>query len=165
MESGHDGGRAARRSRTRETYVTFRLDQLMGMRIDQLREVIDYPPEVMQPPGAPAFVRGILNLRRKLITIIDLRVLYGMTTYADLSQAKVLVVENDAEKFGLIVDAVENIVTIDAADKLTVPGVLLNQLDRALRNDMREVVELPDQRTLMLLDAAPLKERLSSQLH
>jgi purine-binding chemotaxis protein CheW len=46
-----------------------------------------------------------------------------------------------------------------------VPGVLLNQLDRALRNDMREVVELPDQRTLMLLDAAPLKERLSSQLH
>lgn len=164
VESTSDAGRAARRSRSRETYVTFRLDQLMGMRIDQLREVIDYPPEVMQPPGAPAFVRGILNLRRKLITIIDLRALYGMATYADMSHAKVLVVENDAEKFGLIVDAVENIVTIDAADKLTVPGVLLNQLDRALRNDMREVVELPDQRTLMLLDAAPLKERLSSQL-
>jgi purine-binding chemotaxis protein CheW len=136
----------------------------MGMRIDQLREVIDYPPEVMQPPGAPTFVRGILNLRRKLITIIDLRVLYGMASYADMSHAKVLVVENGAEKFGLIVDAVENIVTIDAGDKLTVPGVLLNQIDVALRNDMKEVVELPDRRTLMLLDAVPLKERLCSQL-
>jgi purine-binding chemotaxis protein CheW len=163
-ESASHSGHSTRRSRSRETYVTFRLDQLMGMRIDQLREVIDYPPEVMQPPGAPTFVRGILNLRRKLITIIDLRVLYGMASYADMSHAKVLVVENGAEKFGLIVDAVENIVTIDAGDKLTVPGVLLNQIDVALRNDMKEVVELPDRRTLMLLDAVPLKERLCSQL-
>lgn len=163
-ESASDAGRVARRSRSRETYVTFRLDQLMGMRIDQLREVIDYPPEVMQPPGAPGYVRGILNLRRKLITIIDLRALYGMTTYADLGLAKVLVVENGPEKFGLIVDAVENIVTIDASDKLTVPSVLLNQIDQALRNDMKEVVELPDKRTLMLLDAVPLKERLYGQL-
>lgn len=163
-ESTSHSGRSTRRSRSRETYVTFRLDQLMGMRIDQLREVIDYPPEVMQPPGAPTFVRGILNLRRKLITIIDLRALYGMAAYADMSHAKVLVVENGTEKFGLIVDAVENIVTIDTGDKLTVPSVLLNQIDVALRNDMKEVVELPDRRTLMLLDAAPLKERLCSQL-
>ncbi|WP_198670259.1 chemotaxis protein CheW [Dyella sp. C9] len=163
-EAQAEGAHGTKRSRGRETYVTFRLDQLMGMRIDQLREVIDYPPEVMQPPGAPSFVRGIFNLRRKLLTIIDLRALYGMRDYADLADAKVLVVENESEKFGLVVDAVENIVTIDAADKLGVPGVLLNQLDRALRDDMREVVELPDQRTLMLLDAAPLKQRLCSEL-
>ncbi|WP_430389300.1 chemotaxis protein CheW [Dyella sp. 20L07] len=160
--TGHAEG--ARRSRTRETYVTFRLDQLMGMRIEQLREVIDFPPDVLQPPGAPAFVRGILNLRRKLVTIIDLRALYGMNDYADMQGAKVLVVENDAEKFGLIVDAIENIVTIDACDKLGVPSVLLNQIDRTLRHDMKEVVELPDKRTLMLLDATPLKDRLSGQL-
>jgi purine-binding chemotaxis protein CheW len=164
IESAAERGNGKRRSGVRETYVTFKLDQLMGMRIDQLREVIDFPPEVMQPPGAPDYVRGILNLRRKLVTIIDLRALYGMKGYADLHGAKVLVVENEEEKFGLIVDAIENIVTIDAGDKLGVPGVLRNQIDQALRNDMREVVELPDHRTLMLLDAAPLKERLSSQM-
>lgn len=44
------------------------------------------------------------------------------------------------------------------------PGVLRNQIDQDLRNDMREVVELPDHRTLLLLDAAPLKQRLSSRM-
>jgi purine-binding chemotaxis protein CheW len=164
LESAADRGQGKRRGGVRETYVTFKLDQLMGMRIDQLREVIDFPPDVMQPPGAPDYVRGMLNLRRKLITIIDLRALYGMKGYADLDGAKVLVVENDEEKFGLIVDAIENIVTIDAADKIGVPGVLRNQIDQDLRNDMREVVELPDHRTLLLLDAAPLKQRLSSRI-
>jgi purine-binding chemotaxis protein CheW len=164
MESASERGQGKRRGGARETYVTFRLDQLMGMRIDQLREVIDFPVEVMQPPGAPDYVRGILNLRRKLVTIIDMRALYGMNGYADLQAAKVLVVENDEEKFGLVVDAIENIVTIDAADKLGVPGVLRNQIDPTLRNDMREVVELPDQRTLLLLDAAPLKQRLGGQM-
>jgi len=164
VESAADRGEGKRRSGVRETYVTFRLDQLMGMRIDQLREVIDFPPEVMQPPGAPDYVRGILNLRRKLVTIIDLRALYGMKSYENLQAAKVLVVENDEEKFGLVVDAIENIVTIDAADKIGVPGVLRHQIDRSLRDDMREVVELPDQRTLLLLDAAPLKERLGARI-
>jgi purine-binding chemotaxis protein CheW len=161
LESATERGQ--RRRGVRETYVTFKLDQLMGMRIDQLREVIDFPPEVMQPPGAPAHVRGILNLRRKLITIIDLRELYGMKGYADLPGAKVLVVENDEEQFGLIVDAIENIVTIDAGDKIGVPAILRQQIELPLRNDMREVVELPDQRTLLLLDASPLKQRLSNR--
>jgi purine-binding chemotaxis protein CheW len=161
LESEADRGQ--RRRGVRETYVTFKLDQLMGMRIDQLREVIDFPHEVMQPPGAPAHVRGILNLRRKLITIIDLRALYGMKGYADLPGAKVLVVENDEEQFGLIVDAIENIVTIDAGDKIGVPAILRHQIELPLRNDMREVVELSDQRTLLLLDASPLKQRLSSR--
>lgn len=162
VESAAERGQARQRRGVRETYVTFKLDQLMGMRIDQLREVIDFPSDVMQPPGAPDYVRGMLNLRRKLITIIDLRALYGMQGYADLGGAKVLVVENGEEKFGLIVDAIENIVTIDAADKIGVPGILRNQMEHDLRNDMREVVELPDRRTLLLLDAVPLKQRLSS---
>lgn len=165
LESASERGQGKRRGSVRETYVTFRLDQLMGMRIDQLREVIDFPAEMMQPPGAPDYVRGILNLRRKLVTIIDMRALYGMKSYADMQAAKVLVVENGEDKFGLVVDAIENIVTIDAADKLGVPGVLRNQIDPTLRNDMREVVELPDQRTLLLLDAAPLKERLGARVH
>lgn len=162
VESASVRGQGKRRSGVRETYVTFRLDQLMGMRIDQLREVIDFPASVMQPPGAPDYVRGVLNLRRKLVTIIDMRVLYGMKGYDNLQAAKVLVVENDEEKFGLVVDAIENIVTIDAADKMSVPGVLRHQIDRSLRDDMREVVELPDQSTLLLLDAAPLKQRLGA---
>ena len=73
-------------------------------------------------------------------------------------------VENEGEKFGLVVDGIENIVTIDVADKIGVPSILRQQIDQPFRSDMREVVEMPDQRTLMLLDAMPLKERLSAQV-
>ena len=114
--------RGKRRAGARETYVTFRLDRLMGMRIEQLREVIEYPADVIHPPGAPAYVRGILNLRRRLVTIVDLRSLYGMAACAGIDQAKVLIVEHEGEPFGLVADAIENIVTIDANDKLRVPA-------------------------------------------
>lgn len=158
----HDQGIS--RNRARETYVTFHLGRLMGMRIDQLREVIEFPSDVMHPPGAPSFVRGIFKLRQELITIVDLRALYGLDDYAHLTDAKLLVVENDGEKFGLVVDGIENIVTIDVADKIGVPSILRQQIDQPFRSDMREVVEMPDQRTLMLLDAMPLKGRLSAQM-
>ncbi|GLQ98140.1 chemotaxis protein CheW [Dyella mobilis] len=154
----------ARRSGGRETYVTFRLGRLMGMRIDQLREVIDFPGELTRPPGAPSFVCGILNLRQKLVTVVDLRALYGMPAQEDFSATKVMIVEHESEKYGLVVDAIENIVTIDVSSKMRVPSVLLNQIDNVLRNDMREVVELPDRHTLMLLDAEPLKARLTGQV-
>jgi purine-binding chemotaxis protein CheW len=163
IASTNEGAGATRRSRGRETYVTFRLGHLMGVRIDQLREVIDFPRDLTQPPGAPDFVYGILNLRQRLVTIIDLRRLYGMQPHDEMAHSKVLIVEHESEKYGLVVDAIENIVTIDAADKMTVPRVLLNQMDNVLRDDMKEVVEL-GQHTLMLLDVAPLKARLTGGL-
>jgi purine-binding chemotaxis protein CheW len=156
-------GQQLQRSRVRETYVTFNLDRLMGMRIEQLREIIDYPSDVMQPPGSPSYVRGVFRLRQSLITIVDLRAIYGLQDYANVQATKLLVVENHGERFGLVVDDIENIVAIDVADKIRVPCILRQQIQHPFRDDMREVVELADQRTLMLLDAAPLAERLGSQ--
>jgi len=160
-DAGTERSQAQRRRGARETYVTFMLDRLMGMRIDQLREVIEFPHELMQTPGLPDYVRGVMNLRRKLVTIIDLRAIYGMKEYADLPSAKVLIVENGEEKFGLVVDAIENIMTIDAGEKIGVPSILRQQIELPLRDDMREVVEMPGQRALLLLDAAPLTQRLA----
>lgn len=155
--------RGRRKAGARETYVTFRLDRLMGMRIDQLREIIDMPTALMAPPGAPGYVRGMLNLRRSLITIVDLRAVYDMASCPDASHAKVLVVEHEGEKFGLVVDAIETIVTIDVAEKIGVPSILGNQIAQPFRSDMREVVDLPGERALLLLDAVPLTRRLGGQ--
>ncbi|TBR40078.1 MULTISPECIES: chemotaxis protein CheW [Dyella] len=154
-----DGGH--RRKHARETYVTFRLEHLIGVRIEQLREVIDFSPDIVRPPGAPAYVCGILNLRQALVTIIDLRALYGIAPHVDLADTKVLIIEENGEKYGLVVDAIENIVTIDAADKLPVPRVLLGHTRNTLQHDMKDVVDMGDHRTLMLLDLAPLKARLA----
>lgn len=143
----------------RETYVTFRLGHLLGVRIGQLREVIDYSNEVVVSPGAPDFVRGLLQLRREMVTVIDVRAMYGMTPYEDLAHAKILIVEHRGEKYGLMVDAVDNIVTIEAASRIPVPAMLTRQLANGWGNGMTEAVELPGCGTLMLIDLATLCER------
>lgn len=153
--------RAGQAARVHESYITFRLERLMGMRIDQLREIIEYTPELTRPPGVPDFIHGVLDLRHALVAVIDLRSLYGMKPCADLANARILIVERDGNKYGLVVDAVENILAIDTRDKLNVPCVLSKQIDPALREDMRQMVELPGDHTLLLLDAEPLVERLA----
>jgi purine-binding chemotaxis protein CheW len=146
----------ARTSGTRATYVTFRLEHLYGVPIDQLREVIDYPDAIVRAPGLPSYVLGVLNLRRELITVIDVRSLYAMPAHPDLARAKVLVVEHHDEKYGLVVDALDNIVTIDAADRIGVPAILMQQAANGLLSSLKEAVELPGRGTLMLLDVATL---------
>lgn len=143
----------------RETYVTFRLGHLLGVRIGQLREVIDYSDEVVVAPGAPDFVRGVLQLRRELVTVIDVRAMYAMPPYEDLAQAKILIVEHRGEKYGLVVDAVDNIITIEAASRIPVPAMLMRQLANGWGKGMTEAVELPGRGALMLMDLATLCER------
>ncbi|QHE94213.1 chemotaxis protein CheW [Pandoraea fibrosis] len=161
-----NGAKSARG--TRHAYVSFRLQHMLAVRLDQLREIIHDSPDVIPAPGAPAFVRGMLNLRRELVTIVDLRTLYGMPPQDEAQTRKILVIEHGKDKFGLLVDAIENIVTLDEADKLPVPAMLLGRATHEMRNDMREAVELPATdgaaRTAMLLDLQPLKLRLETAL-
>ncbi|WP_186308594.1 chemotaxis protein CheW [Paraburkholderia sp. BCC1885] len=148
---------------TRETYVTFRLGHLLGVRIGQLREVIDYSDEIVVTPGAPGFVRGVLHLRRELLTVIDVRAMYGMPPYEDATHAKILIVEHHGEKYGLVVDAVDNIVTIDSGSRIPVPAMLTRQLGNGWGNGMTEAVELPGRGTLMLIDLTALCERVAAE--
>ncbi|HEU4670026.1 MAG TPA: chemotaxis protein CheW [Dyella sp.] len=151
----------ADRQRVRQTWVTFQLDRLMGLRIEQLCEVIDYDPALMRPPGAPAFVRGVLNLRQKLITVVDLRTLYGMEAATDPASCKILIVDHAGEKYGLVADSVQSILNIDRSDKLRVPALVSHHLHPELQRDLHEVAELPEHGTVLLLDAAPLLQRIA----
>jgi purine-binding chemotaxis protein CheW len=154
-------GAASHRQSVRETWVTFDLDRLMGLRIHQLCEVVDYDPAIVRPPGAPLHVRGVLNLRQALITVVDLRTLYGMTKAEHLAESKILIVEHGGHKYGLVVDALQNIVSIDCAEKRRIPALVAQQLDAELRHDLREFIELPDQTTVMLMDSGSLMQRLT----
>jgi purine-binding chemotaxis protein CheW len=145
----------------RQTIVTFRIGQLIGVRIAQLREVIDYRDDIVCTPGLPAFVRGVLNLRGVLVTVIDVRAMYAMPPYEDLAHAKVLIVDYEQEKYGLLVDSVEDIVTLNGAAQLAMPSAFTRGEAMRVHNDLREAVELPGQGTLMLLDPASLCARVA----
>lgn len=172
-----EGHKAQQRQRgERSVYITFKLDSLMAMPITGVREIIRYTGDIMRPPGLPAAVRGILNLRRRLVTIVDLRTLYELAprdaNAVSDANAKILIVERGDDAYGLIVDSVEAIAHVYASDKMAVPSIMMDASVKRLRADLTEIVEVPKTvgqkegatLVMMIFDVAKLTDRISQAI-
>ncbi|HKR40387.1 MAG TPA: hypothetical protein VJU59_12030 [Paraburkholderia sp.] len=69
----------------------------------------------------------------------------------------------EREKYGLLVDSVDDIVTLTGSAQLTLPQAFARNEGARVHNDMREAVELPGKGTLMLLDPASLCARVAEE--
>jgi purine-binding chemotaxis protein CheW len=102
-------------------YLTFHLgDEQFGVPILHVREIIGRLP-VTPVPGAPAHVRGVINLRGKIIPVTELRQRLGLRTAGPCDRGCVIVAEaargGRTIEMGLLVDAVSEVLAI-AADEL-----------------------------------------------
>jgi len=100
-----------------EKYLTFCLEnEDYGVEILKVKEIIGIM-EITKVPRTPEFVRGVVNLRGKVIPIIDLRRKFGMDEKEDTEQTCIIVVEIfQKESFlmmGIIVDSVSEVLDID----------------------------------------------------
>ncbi|MGZ3789991.1 MAG: chemotaxis protein CheW [Bacteriovorax sp.] len=153
----------------RQAYISFKLDHLFGVSIKDIREIINYSEEIISAPGMPSFVKGILNLRGKLITIIDTRSLYVMNQSKIGSESsKILIFESGDERFGLVVDAVESIVTVDADKKMKVPSLMVQKVQDQFENDIKEIVTFQQaedkEGVLIILNMEPVTERIKKSI-
>jgi len=101
-----------------DKFLTFCLGQEeYGLPILVVREIIGLI-EVTPLPQTPSYVKGVINLRGKIIPVIELRAKFGLPTVAYTKETCILVVEvvgdGDASSFqlGIIVDAVREVVDI-----------------------------------------------------
>ncbi|MFC3675472.1 chemotaxis protein CheW [Ferrovibrio xuzhouensis] len=121
-------------------YLTFAIaGQDYGAAILAVREIRGWTAETPLP-NAPAGVRGIINLRGQVVPIFDLRVRLGAAATPPTATHVVIVVEAAAGQFGLLVDSVSDILTLDDAELQPVPpaatdgnGLLLALAARAER--------------------------------
>jgi purine-binding chemotaxis protein CheW len=91
----------------RETY---------GVPITSLREIVRVP-EITAVPDAPDYVEGVINLRGKIVSVLDLRKRLGeVTTLAPSKRNRILVVEHRGRLCGLIVDSASDVLKIPAKD-------------------------------------------------
>jgi purine-binding chemotaxis protein CheW len=151
----------ARRRRIRETWLTFRLERLMAFRIGEVREVIDSHEPLVRPPGAPPYVRGVLKVGQSLVTVIDLRRHYGMTPVPDDEHSKLIVVQHDDHRYGLVVDSVHSIVGIDPSEKIVIPMLIASHMDARLQKDLHRLAESPEHGSVVLLETETLLRRLT----
>ncbi|MGE5188501.1 MAG: chemotaxis protein CheW [Gemmatimonadota bacterium] len=120
METGAREMRTARNDAPKTAragkYLSFLLgSEFYGIDILKVQEIIGIMP-ITRVPRTPDFVRGVINLRGKVIPVIDLRLKFAMNATAQTARTCVIVVQifrNDA-KFttGLIVDEVSEVLDI-----------------------------------------------------
>lgn len=103
-------------------YVSVRIgDQLFGAPVLEIREVFT-PQSVTSVPMAPAEVAGLLNLRGRIVTAIDVRRRLGLPPRDADDKGMALGVERGSEIFGLIVDSVGEVLRRPSAELEPVPA-------------------------------------------
>jgi purine-binding chemotaxis protein CheW len=95
-------------------------DQSYGVDIQQVREIRAWAP-VTVIPQAPAFVRGVINLRGLIVPIVDLRATLGLGSTAPTSGHVVIIVMVEKRVVGVLVDSVLDIVGINETDLKPIP--------------------------------------------
>ena len=113
-------------------YLTFSLaGEEYGIGILKVREIIGMM-SITPVPQTPEFVKGVINLRGKVIPVIDLRLRFGLEATVYKERTCIIVVEIDGDSgslpMGIVVDAVSEVLNIRGADIENTPtfGVKLN---------------------------------------
>ena len=97
-------------------YLTFALDEEeYGLEILKVREIISMS-EITSVPKTPEFVKGVINLRGKVIPVIDLRLKFTVEEIPYTDETCIIVVNVDGVEMGIIVDHVSEVLDIVAGD-------------------------------------------------
>jgi len=102
-------------------YLTFFLGgETYGIPVLKVREIISMLP-ITQVPQVPAYMKGVINLRGKVIPVVDLRAKFSMSEVEATASTCIVVVqirgsEGAIKLIGLIVDAVEEVANISQTD-------------------------------------------------
>ncbi len=95
-------------------YLTFVLAaETYGLEILKVREIIGMM-DITAVPRTPAFVKGVINLRGKVIPVVDLRLKFGLEELARTEETCVIVVDVDGMEIGIIVDKVSEVLNVSA---------------------------------------------------
>jgi len=96
--------------------VGFRIgNETYGVRIGSVREIVRVP-EITSVPSAPDIVEGVINLRGKIIPVMDLRKRFGSAAPQPDKKNRILVVELENKLVGLIVSSASEVLKIPPSE-------------------------------------------------
>ena len=96
--------------------VGFRIgNETYGVRIGAVREIVRVP-EITSVPSAPDLVEGVINLRGKIIPVMDLRKRFGSAAPQPDKKNRILVVELENKLAGLIVSSASEVLKIPPSE-------------------------------------------------
>ncbi|MCB0368142.1 MAG: chemotaxis protein CheW [Bdellovibrionales bacterium] len=106
-------------------FLTFKLlKEFYGVAIENIRE-INRVAEITPVPKTPHYIKGVMNLRGKIIPVVNLRARFGLPAEEYTRDTCIIVIDTPVGLVGLIVDSVKEVVTLD--EKVIEPPPHLNQ--------------------------------------
>lgn len=127
--------------------VSFQLaGEEYGLNIMSVQEII-LMGEITQIPEVPSYIRGLINLRGKVIPILDLRSRFRMPTTEVNEHTRIIVVNGADTTFGLVVDAVSQVLRLEG-EQIEPPPAGLANIDQAY---LQGLVKM-EKKIMILLD-------------
>ena len=120
-------------------------DETYAIEIHKVREIIRMV-DITPIPRAPSFIRGIINLRGKIIIVTDLKERFNLKK--ERSGTHIVVVEADNNTFGIIVDDVSRVVRIPEEEIKEAPSIITEKIHA----DYIKGVAVLDDRLIILLE-------------
>ncbi len=141
--------RAVTATETPILHVLFKLDEtIYALPADVVLQMESYTGATVVP-GAPAFVAGIIQLRGRVVPVIDLRTRFGLPPKERTLETRVVVGEQGDRTVALVVDSAREVVRMTPSQMKAPPRLV----DDGSKGFVRAVAQLGD-RTVMVLDFA-----------
>jgi purine-binding chemotaxis protein CheW len=103
--------------------VGFRVGkETFGVPIRSVHEIVRVP-EITAVPDSPAFVEGVINLRGKIVSVVDLRKRFNESHIATSKKNRILVAEVEGKMVGLIVDSASEVLKLSSSQVEDPPNV------------------------------------------
>lgn len=137
-------------SQQEKQLVTFKLgEEEYGIEISHVREIIK-ASQITPVPRAPQFVEGVINLRGKIVPVIDLKKRLGLPQGKPPSQPCIIVLEMKGQLFGVKVDAVAEVLKLPGS-AIEPPPQLVGIAEQPEQECLTGVGKMED-RLILLID-------------
>ncbi|MBP1909158.1 chemotaxis protein CheW [Methanolobus bombayensis] len=118
-----------------------------GVNIMQVQEIIRLP-DVTRIPRSPEYVKGVINLRGKIIVVMDLDKRFGMNETEMTDESRIVVVDINGTIIGLVVDSVSEVIRLKDSNIEQTPEIITQKINAEYLKGVGKM----DERLLILLN-------------
>ena len=132
-------------------YLTFDLDgEVFAIEVSKVREILDFT-EVTRIPQTPDFIRGVINLRDRVVPVINMRSKFGLPAVAETVNTCIIIVQvqidNEVSILGMLVDSVQEVLNMET-DQIEPPP----RMGSHMNTDFLQGMGKHDERFIMILN-------------
>ena len=134
----------------RNKYVTFKSgNEYFGLKIEYVNEIIVYQ-EITEIPESEDYIKGLINLRGKIIPVIDVRIRFKQEPMGYTDRTCIIIVNVNDTVVGLIVEKIAEVVEIKEEDILPPPKVVIGGEDKLQNRYVYAIGKVGDSVKLLL---------------